>query len=210
MNPTVEDVEVEQLDTVAGPGPEMRVAARATRAAATPRILVRPLVLVVVTTLAAWAVSTLRSPVYGGVVDIRISTRGYESEAASTRLLSTQKVILQSERVLGPIAQEEGMSYSRLAERTSVRIVGQTEILRVTVADRSRNRARSLAQAVADSYVGSASDLAVVSPARSLSQPLRPRPLRAAAGGFLVGLFLASGMILLWWARRRRPWDSWL
>ena len=237
---------------------------------------------VVAATVAATAASALGRRIYGGQVDILVNTRGYDSEAASTRLLTTQKVILESERVLGSVGRIEHMSFRDLRHAISTEVVGQTEILRVTVGDAHRARAQRLAEAVAESYVTASSppprvpdpetaavaasladvrarnapleaartagaesappgpdeqrlvaeestlaahlnalqagqaaaapgpkDVRVLSPARLLDHPIRPRPLQAAAGGFLVGLFLASGVLFATWAARRRPWVAW-
>src|SRR5437763_1735207 len=237
---------------------------------------------VAVTTVAALTTSLLGRRIYGGRVDIVVSTAGYDSEAASVRRLTTEKLIVESERGLGPVARAEHTSFKRLRNATSVKVVDETDILRVTVGDANRARAVRLAQAVADSYLGkiapapsspdpttasvtaslaelrsrkaqmaaartggaesgppspeeqrlaaeesalaarldalqaagarsgAASPSAIlVARARLLDHPLRPRPVQAAAGGVLAGLFLGAGVLVVSWAAARRPWDAW-
>ena len=184
-----------------------------------PRRTVRLAGAVLVTTMiASVAAGLIGGRVYGGQVDIVVSTAGFDSESAATRRLTTEKVIIESARVLAPVATTERIRLKKMREATSVRIVGVTDILRVTVRDRSRARARRLAQAVAEGYVrttvsptaGGGPSATLVAPARLLDHPVRPRPVQAAAGGLLAGLFLAGAVLVVTWARSRRPWETWM
>ena len=171
-----------------------------------------------VTTVASVTTSLLGQRVYGGRADIVVSTAGFESESAATRRLTTEKVIVESERVLGRVATTERIPLKKVRKALSVSIVGQTAILRITVRDSNRSRARRLAEAVADSYVrstvspapGGGPSATLVAPAHLLDHPLRPRPVQAGAGGLLAGVFLAGAVLVVSWARSRRPWDAWM
>jgi uncharacterized protein involved in exopolysaccharide biosynthesis len=109
-----------------------------------------------------------------------------------------------------------------LRQETSAEIVGRSNVLRVRVADRERSRAVALVQRISEEYLSTVSTASVPSaslaqgdqappikvsvlvPASSLEDPLQPKPLRALAGGTLLGLLAAVGVILLLW----RPWGT--
>jgi capsular polysaccharide biosynthesis protein len=92
-------------------------------------------------------------------------------------------------------------------------MVGRSNILRITVADRDRASALAAAELIAAAYsreavrAGTDSDpplirSTVLTPARSLDQPLQPRPLRALAAGTLLGLLTAAAVVAMLW----KPW----
>jgi capsular polysaccharide biosynthesis protein len=104
-------------------------------------------------TLAAFVSSNAKEPVYGGRVQVLVNTEGSDSESEFNRRLATQREILRSEPVLGPVAKAAGISTKQLRDDTSVKSIGESEILEITVGAPARGRARSLAQEVAESYV---------------------------------------------------------
>lgn len=111
-------------------------------------------VLIVITaTITAYLASNAKQRVYGGRIELLFNTESYDSESEFDRALATQREILRSEPIVGPAARAAGMSPKQLQKALTVERVGQSEVLRVTVGDRSRTKARSLAQAVATNFL---------------------------------------------------------
>jgi hypothetical protein len=79
------------------------------------------------------------------------------SSAGATQLdrqFATQVVIMRGRSVLGPVSRTERTSIESLERSVSVQVVPGTEVLRVTVTRRDADRARELAQSVAETYIG--------------------------------------------------------
>ncbi len=178
---------------------------------------------------AALGYSLLLQPkVYGAQAEFIITPRPDISDAAVDRAMLTQVMIIESAPVLQPVAAQAGMGLSRLRDAVSVEIVGRSNILRVTVSDRSRGRAVSLVQLISNQYLRTPAsttaapagagageqDLTpptrstLLTPASPLEEPIQPRPLRALAAGTLLGL-IAAGVTAAALLRPRflnRPW----
>lgn len=131
---------------------EKTLTGRSSRPRALALILLATLI-VLTATIAAYVASNAKQRVYGGRIELLFNTESYDSEAEFDRALATQREILRSEPVVGPTASAAGMSPKQLKRALKVERVGQSEVLRVTVGDRSGSRARSLAQAVATNYL---------------------------------------------------------
>jgi uncharacterized protein involved in exopolysaccharide biosynthesis len=116
-------------------------------------VLLLAALIVAVTTAAAVGSSLRHQRLYGGVADVFISTQSASTDGEAQRMLETQRVIMTSERVLGPVATAQRVFVTRLQGRVTVGQVGNSDILRITVGDPDRVTARRLAQAVADTYV---------------------------------------------------------
>jgi len=179
-----------------------------------PRLVAMVLVIVAVFGGAAVGYSFLRPTVYGAQVDFVITARPELSDAAVDRAMLTQTMIVTSDSVLEPVAAQSGMSVTRLRREVSAEILNRSNVLRITVADRQRASAVTVAQLVSSTYVArsasisavaprTSSDLTpqtqviVLTPATALDKPLQPRPLRALAAGVLLGLLVAAGVIIV-------------
>lgn len=118
-------------------------------------ITAQALIVILICAAASVAFAMTRPTIRGGEVDIIYEPA---SEASSSvqldRELATQQVIVRGRSVLAPIARSEHMSVERLEKATDVGVLPGTEVLRVTVASRSAAKARRIAQAIADTYIG--------------------------------------------------------
>jgi uncharacterized protein involved in exopolysaccharide biosynthesis len=217
------------------------------------------LAILLVAVVSAVVVSGLRDKVYGARVDILYLVARETPDDARERILSTQEALIHSRAVLGPVARRNGVALDELEGAVSVD-AGLNDLLRLTVADKDRDRALMLARDVTSQYLRVSSalspeatrgrdllqreigrltvrarsasgeerqilserigrlqdrivdleveDLAVpraqvLSPAYALEDPLSPDPTRAAIGGLLVGLVVATGAAVLMFRRRQ-------
>jgi hypothetical protein len=119
------------------------------------RLVATAVAVVVVTLFATGAVgySLLQPTVYGAQAELVLAPRAELSDAAVDRAMATQMMIAQSDPVLGRVANQAGMSLRRLRREVSVDLVGRSNILRLTVGDRSRERALSLARLTTNEYL---------------------------------------------------------
>ena len=69
----------------------------------------------------------------------------------------TQEVILRSRAVLDPVAGATGIPARRLEQALSTEVVNQSNVVRVTVADRDEPTAQRLAQLITEEYEKQAS-----------------------------------------------------
>ncbi len=176
------------------------------------RLIVVALAIVAVSAAAAVGHSLFQPRVYGATVDFLITPRPDISDAAVDRAMMTQLMIVASDPVLQPVADRFGMPVGELREKVTAELVGRSNILRLTVGDRDRARAVELARLVAAEYLSEPiSALGVTAapeaqpPTRStmlsaatpLPGPLQPRPLRALAGGVLLGLLVAAVAVVV-------------
>ena len=109
------------------------------------------LVVVTCAGLAA-GVSLLQTPVYGAHVDLLLKPRPDVSDTAVERAMLTEEVVLTSPAVLGPVAEEAGMSVEDLRRATTTSMLGRSNVLRVTVGDPDPDRALTLVQAIERQY----------------------------------------------------------
>lgn len=109
--------------------------------------------IVLAATVAAFLASNAKQRVYGARIELLYSSEAYDSESEFNRALATQREILRSEPVLGAAASAAGMTTAKLQKALDVETVGESEVLRVTVGNPSRDRAKALAQAVVDNYL---------------------------------------------------------
>lgn len=112
---------------------------------------------------AGYGLSVAQDPVYGAETDVLYRVPE-SSGARAERDLATQQVIAQGRSVLQPVAGDAGMPVEELQEIVSVEIVGQSDVLRITMAHPDPDRAVDLAQAVADRYVRTVTEGPVADP----------------------------------------------
>jgi uncharacterized protein involved in exopolysaccharide biosynthesis len=107
---------------------------------------------IVICILAAFPIVMRQPRVYGAQVDLVLDTAASPSDVATDRALVTQEVILRSRAVLEPVARASRIPVQRLEEALSVEAVDQSNVVRVTVADRDADRASRLAQRIGEEY----------------------------------------------------------
>lgn len=156
------------------------------------------------------AVSALLPKVYGGEVEFVLKPRPELSDSAAERVMLTEEVILTSPSVLGPVATQAGLSMEELESRVTTTLVGRSNVLQLTVADRDRERALSLVSGIRQQYAlmhvndarststeGPTLTYTVLTPPRLLEEALAPRPLQVLAAGALVGIGMAAVIALI-------------
>lgn len=156
------------------------------------------------------AVSALLPRTYGGQVEFLLAPRPELSDTAVERALLTEEVILTSPSVLGPVAAQAGLSLESLQSKVTTDLVARSNVLRVTVADRDRERAVSLVGGIQRQYAatqlstatptsagGPAITYTVLTPPRLLDKPLAPRPLQVLAAGALVGIGVTAVLAVI-------------
>lgn len=120
-------------------------------------------------TLVALPIMLSRPRVYGAQADVLIPPRAGQSDAATDRALATQEIILRSETVLDPVADATGVPVSRLEKALSVEVVNQSNVVRITTADRDPATAQRLTQLIVEGYEKQTSFPTVEDLARSTS-----------------------------------------
>jgi capsular polysaccharide biosynthesis protein len=209
------DAEARTRTSAAGARKRARVATRdvATLVASSP---LRPSVIAAIAavtlllaTTIAYEVSALGETVYGARAEV-LFDRDSDAFFEWARDMETQRELLRSGVVLAPVAREARMSVDALDEALSVEVKGESDVLRLTVADPDAARARALAGSIAESYVralavpGSTDRARVVTPADVRDDPHEPKTLRAAAAALVVILILAGLVVALRHPRLRR------
>jgi capsular polysaccharide biosynthesis protein len=128
---------------------------RAARSARLRRAIVFGSAGVVVVASAAVAyVAGSGERMYGARAELLfVSSDAASGSNALPRDLVTQKVVVRSRAVLGPVAKATGVSVDELAKMVSVGVEGQSDVLRLTTTSRSRETALRAAQAVSSRYV---------------------------------------------------------
>lgn len=101
---------------------------------------------------AGYGLSAIQDPVYGAEADILYRVAD-GSGARAERDLATQQVVLQGRAVLQPVADEAQMPVEDLQELLSVEVVGQSDVLRITMEHRDPALAVQLARDISDHYV---------------------------------------------------------
>jgi uncharacterized protein involved in exopolysaccharide biosynthesis len=124
---------------------------------------------IVICTLAALPIALSQPRVYGAQTDLIFNPGAGLSDAAADRALVTQEVILRSHAVLEPVAAATSMPLPRLEKALSIEVVNQSNVLRITVADRDPDTARRLAQLIAEGYERHASSTTSAVDQRSVS-----------------------------------------
>jgi capsular polysaccharide biosynthesis protein len=152
--------------------------------------------------------SLLQPTVYGAQAEFILTPRPELSDAAVDRVMLTQTMVMTSDPVLRPVATQARISLPRLRKAVTAEIVGRSNVLRLTVGDRSRARAVTLVQLITRQYIVTATvppiaedrtptiTSTLLSSASPVSSPLQPRPLRALAAGVLLGVLVAAAAVV--------------
>jgi hypothetical protein len=154
----------------------------------------------VIAAIVAYIGSAAMPPVYAARSEIVLeSLQGVE---VPEQYRATQSVMTTGRSVLQPVSVTTGIAIEQLEDNLTVEFPKGSTLMRFQYADLDPTIALSTIGAVLDQY------LAVVSQSDSygliahrlllppflLEQPIRPRPLRAAAIGAAVGLALGLGI----------------
>lgn len=106
---------------------------------------------------AGYGLSVIQAPVYGAETDVLYRVAD-GSGGRAERDLATQQVILQGRSVLEGLAADAGMAVEDLEDQVSVDILGQSDVLRITVAHAEASQALELARAISERYVQTVTD----------------------------------------------------
>lgn len=110
-------------------------------------------VVVAVSVIAAVAFALLTPRVYGAQAEVTFQPSGDLSVFRAERDMATQQVVLQGQAVLGPVADATHIPVRKLQDMVSAEIVGQTNILQITVANPDRGTAVALAELITTQYL---------------------------------------------------------
>jgi capsular exopolysaccharide synthesis family protein len=182
----------------------------------------RWIIVVVTTALAvggAIAVTLLTTPVYQASTRLFVSTTagGSVDEIYTGNRFSQERVASYTELLTGKTLAERtiaklGLDMSPQALAGEVKATAKTDtvLIDVTVSDQSPSRARDIADALSDEFVGlvreletpqdgTTPDARIVVEQRAAipEQPVSPKPMRNLALGAAFGLLLGSGLALL-------------
>jgi capsular polysaccharide biosynthesis protein len=180
-------------------------------------LLLLAVVIVAVTTLGAYFVSAQGTEVYGVQAEFLIQNDRFASDSAINRQIQTQSVLILSRAVLDEVAVDRGMETTDLEEIARAEVIGESQVLRLLVADPDPDTATEIANAIAGEYLAQANDLAasvegrrsaapqvnLVTEPYVLETPLEPDPIQGAAAGAMGGLVIAGGVIFLVTQRRK-------
>ena len=120
--------------------------------------------------------------------------------ALSQELIDTYAVILKGDTLLGEVKNDLAltMNLDRLAKEITVKGVGSTQILVMTVKDRQPERATAIAEDIirrAPAEIGrtvKTGSIEVISPAKTESTPVSPNIPAYTAIGFAAGLLISA------------------
>ena len=155
----------------------------------------------------SYIVSMFIPPVYQASATIYLNlgssnTSASDNVSASLAALPTYTQLITNPVVLMPVTQEHhGLTLDRLTSMISVRPQTSTQLIELDVESTNPQEAMQLVNDVSENfaqYVNTqfANGVQVI-PALLPTQPVRPRPLRNAGIGALVGLGLALALIFL-------------
>jgi len=155
-----------------------------------------------------YGVSKLLHPVYKATTLLVLSTGSsgtspYENTTASLSLLPTYANLLQSPRVLEPVASRHQMTVTQLLSMMKVTPQSNTEIIQLDVSSSDPQSAAQLANEVGQSFsqfvnaqMGGAVQIQVIT-AMPPTTPDHPKPTENAVFGMLAGLGLSLALIVL-------------
>lgn len=119
------------------------------------RLVATALILLLISTAAAYLASAGRPTVYGAQADLLFEVPGSSQEAE--RQLATQEVLLSSRGVLAPVAERFDVPLPVLTAAQAVELLPGTQVLRLQVHNEDPDLAVRLTQAIADGYITSVS-----------------------------------------------------
>lgn len=154
-----------------------------------------------------YVVSKLMHPVYKATALLVLSAGSgpspYENTTASLSLLPTYANLLQSSKVLEPVAQRHQLTVPQLAGMMKVTPQSNTEIIQLDVSSGSADGAAQIANEIGQSFsqfvntqMGGTVQIQVLQATPPIT-PDRPKPSQDAIFGVLAGLGLSIAFIVL-------------
>jgi receptor protein-tyrosine kinase len=132
----------------------------------------------------------------------------YNSLLASRSLAETYRLLIETGPVLDRVIDTLKLQTdaTELDKKVSTSVVGETQIIEVSVEDRDPREAARIATTIVeqfrlyihdqvDSRIGA--QVEVADPARVPTEPFEPRPLAALVLGLLAGLMVGVGVVVL-------------
>ncbi|MGY1703938.1 hypothetical protein ACI79C_05130 [Geodermatophilus sp. SYSU D00697] len=169
--------------------------------------------LLVLPALGAALESASQPPVYAIQVEFLHEPSDTATVDSITRQLATHAVLITRRDFLQGAADAVGRAPQELFDSVSAEPVEDSSVLRVQVLDPLRARGLATADYLVSRYAAQSTRIAsfanhgTVTPLGSpevLPDPVSPQPLRAAAGGLLVGILLTVALLTLLRMRRQR------
>ena len=154
---------------------------------------------------AGWYTQSYVSPIYQASASLIIHHAADDGASAldlgtvtlNLRLVGTYKQILQSEAVMERVAArypELGVSAAELLSRVMVATNDDSQVMTVTVRDRSQEKAAAIANAVSFVFrdmipeIMNANNVEILSEAKPSGSPIAPRPLVSGAVAFVLAI----------------------
>jgi capsular polysaccharide biosynthesis protein len=116
------------------------------------RVVAASVVVVVLAAGTAYLIGSRGPDRYGADVELVYQVGSVSDSSEAERVLTTQVVVIEGPAVLGPVAERAGRELDDLEDDVSASVVRGSQIIRVRVVDEDPERARALAQDVADTY----------------------------------------------------------
>lgn len=152
-------------------------------------------------------------PTYRAHITMYVNNRATEGTQAlsssdlnaAARLVSTYEAIIQSNQVMGEVANSQGLSLTpvEMRSKVSTQAVNNTEVFYVYVRDTNAQRAAQIANAIADIAPGIISEIVEGSSAKVVDRATVPTAryspsyTRNAVLGGLIGALLAAAVIII-------------
>jgi capsular polysaccharide biosynthesis protein len=158
---------------------------------------------VVVSAIVAFVGASFLAPAYGARSEVVFHLQ--QSGDVTERYLATQAVIVRSQTILGPVSHALGIPVDTLDRELSVEFPKGSAVMRLEYADHEGSLALKVIQAIIDRYLLVLSETEgvdktshqLLAPPFLLDEPVRPKPIQAAAIGAAIGLALAIGAFAL-------------
>ncbi len=145
------------------------------------------------------------------IINLKSSSSAFENLNASELVVPTYAQLLTSPEVLNPVlAKHPGMTIKELTGMMAVKPQSNTELIELDVSNGNPQFATELTNEITDSFEQfvntqfSSSNSVQILPAQVPTAPSSPKPLLDTAIGSLVGLGLATGLVIVFeWAEDR-------
>jgi capsular polysaccharide biosynthesis protein len=152
---------------------------------------------VVVAAIVAFVGASSLAPAYGARSDVVFHLQ--QSGDVTERYLATQAVIVRSQTILGPVSHAVGIPIEKLERELSVEFPKGSAVMRLEYADHDGTVALKVVQAIVDRYLAVLSETEgvdktshqLLAPPFLLEEPVRPKPMQAAAVAAALGLALS-------------------
>jgi capsular polysaccharide biosynthesis protein len=162
----------------------------------------------------AYVTATRQTDMYSATAKVLVisgqpdTTNEYTSLQASRSLAETYRLLVETGPVLDRVVDALGLPYDavELDKKVSTSIVGETQLVQVSVTDSDPELAANIANTAVEEFRTYITDqvdprigaqVEVADPARVPTEPFEPRPTFSLALGLFVGLLLGVGLVAL-------------